>query len=67
MRNPRDEDYLRNREETIHKVASLIGKPLDNNTVKKITEIISFKTMKCNPKLKVTHKTTRGDWFGEER
>ena len=57
------EDYLRNPEETIHKVASFIGKTLDNNTVKKIAEITSFKTMKCNPKLNVTHETMRGDWL----
>ena len=57
------EDYLRNPEEIIHQVASFLGKPLDKNTVRKIADITSFKSMKSTPKLNITHELLKGTWL----
>ena len=57
------EDYLQNPEDMIQKIATFIGKPIDKVTAARVAEVVSFKSMKNNPKLSVIHETMKGDWL----
>ena len=45
------EEYIKNPSDTISNFARFLGKPLKSETVMELTRILSFSTMKANPKL----------------
>ena len=55
------EDFLREPKKMISKIAKFFDKMLTDDKIKQVTEIISFQTMKSNPKLNPTHETVKGD------
>ena len=57
------EDFIRYPHKMIRNIAEFIGKPLDDDTVNKIAEKVSFKSMKTDQKLNFKHDTLKGDFI----
>ena len=57
------EDFIRYPHKMIRDIAGFIEKPLDDDTVNKIAEKVSFKSMKTDPKLNFKHVTLKGDFI----
>ena len=57
------EDFLKEPKKMISNIAKFFGRMLTDDKMKEVTEIISFQTMKSNPKLNPTHETVKGEFL----
>ena len=57
------EEFVKDPQTVIQRIATFIGKPLEKVKVERISDILSFKSMKSNPKLDVRHETIKGDFL----
>ena len=57
------EKFVKDPQTVIQRIATFIGKPLEKVKVERISDILSFKSMKSNPKLDVRRETIKGDFL----